>query len=113
MTVPLRPAWLALAEHARSIKHRHLRELFAADPDRFERFSLVHGQILLDYSKQRLGQQTMELLRQLAEQAAWRTWVERMRSGEPINHTEGRAVRHADLRAADLAPPGGQCRGSH
>ena len=105
MQVPLRPAWLALAEHARSIKHRHLRELFAADPGRFERFSLTHGRILLDYSKQRLDQQTMALLRQLAEQAGWRTWMDRMRSGEAINHTEGRAVRHADLRAGDRAPP--------
>jgi glucose-6-phosphate isomerase len=105
MQVPLRPAWLALAEHARSVKHRHLRELFAADPARFERFSLRNDQILLDYSKQRLDQHTMGLLRQLAEQAGWRTWVERMRAGEPINHTEGRAVRHIDLRAGEAAPP--------
>jgi len=105
MQVPLRPAWLALSEHARSIRHRHLRELFAADPERFKHFSLRHGQILLDYSKQRLGQPTMGLLRQLAEQAGWRTWIERMRAGEAINHTEGRAVRHTDLRAGTGAPP--------
>ncbi len=104
MQVPLRPAWLALSEHARSIKHRHLRALFAADPERFDRFTVAHDQILLDYSKQRLDSQTMELLRQLADQAAWRTWIERMRSGEAINHTEGRAVRHVDLRAGDSAP---------
>jgi len=82
MQVPLRPAWLALAEHARSIKHRHLRELFAADTSRFDRFSLRHGQILLDYSKQRVDLHTMGLLRQLAEQAGWRNWIERMRAGE-------------------------------
>ena len=105
MQVPLRPAWLALAEHARSIKHRHLRELFAADTSRFDRFSLRHGQILLDYSKQRVDLHTMGLLRQLAEQAGWRNWIERMRAGEAINHTEGRAVRHADLRAGSAAPP--------
>jgi glucose-6-phosphate isomerase len=105
MQVPLRPAWLALAEHARSIKHRHLRELFAADPARFEHFSLRHGPLLLDFSKQRLGQPTMGLLHQLAEQAGWRHWIDRMRAGEPINHTEGRAVRHADLRAGAAAPP--------
>ena len=104
MQVPLRPAWLALAEHARSIKHRHLRDLFATDPARFERFSLRYGQILLDYSKQRLDQHTLGLLRQLAEQAGWRSWIERMRSGEAINHTEGRAVRHTDLRAGAAAP---------
>ncbi|AXS79009.1 glucose-6-phosphate isomerase [Dechloromonas sp. HYN0024] len=104
MQVPLRPAWLALAEHARSIKHRHLRDLFAADPGRFERFSLSQDRILLDYSKQRLDLHTMGLLRQLAEQAGWRNWIERMRAGEPINHTEGRPVRHVDLRAGNAAP---------
>lgn len=105
MQVPLRPAWLALADHARSIKHRHLRDLFAADEGRFDYFSLRHGPLLLDYSKQRLVPETMSLLRQLAEQAGWRTWIARMRAGEPINHTEGRAVRHADLRAGQSAPP--------
>lgn len=105
MQVPLRPAWLALAEHARSIKHRHLRDLFEADPARFYRFSVNADNLLLDYSKQRLDQHTMGLLRQLAEQAGLRRWMERMRAGEPINHTEGRAVRHADLRAGVAAPP--------
>ncbi len=105
MQVPLRPAWLALAEHVRSVRHRHLRDLFAADPERFDQFSLRHGPLLLDYSKQRLVAETMNLLRQLAEQAGWRTWMERMRAGEAINHTENRAVRHADLRAGPAAPP--------
>jgi glucose-6-phosphate isomerase len=105
MQVPLRPAWLALAEHARGIKHRHLRDLFAADPARFAHFSLRHGPLLLDYSKQRLAQPTISLLHQLAEQAGWRNWVERMRAGEAINHTEGRAVRHTELRAGATAPP--------
>lgn len=105
MQVPLRPAWLALAEHARSIKHRHLRDLFAHDPARFDHFSIQADKILLDYSKQRLDHHTMRLLRQLAEQAGLHGWVEKMRAGEPINHTEGRAVRHIDLRAGDAAPP--------
>ena len=105
MQVPLRPAWLALAEHVRSVRHRHLRDLFAADPERFDQFSLRHGPLLLDYSKQRLVSETLNLLRQLAEQAGWRTWMERMRAGEAINHTEDRAVRHADLRAGPAAPP--------
>lgn len=101
----LRPAWLALAEHARSIKGRHLRDLFAADPQRFANFSLAHGSLLVDYSKQRINRDTMTLLHQLAEQCGWRDWLARMRAGEPINHTESRAVRHADLRAGDAAPP--------
>jgi glucose-6-phosphate isomerase len=99
------PAWLALADHSRGIKHRHLRDIFVSDSNRFAHFSLSHKQILLDFSKQRLVQPTMTLLRQLAEQAGWRNWVTRMRAGEVINHTEGRAVRHTDLRAGDAAPP--------
>src|SRR5574343_245138 len=104
MQVPLRPAWLALAEHARSIRQRHLRDLFAQDPARFDNFSLRHGAWLIDYSKQRLNRETTTLLHQLAEQADWRGWLQRMRGGEAINHTEGRAVRHVDLRAGDAAP---------
>lgn len=104
MQVPLRPAWLALAEHARSIRQRHLRDLFAQDPARFDNFSLRHGEWLIDYSKQRLNRETTTLLHQLAEQADWRGWIKRMRGGDAINHTEGRAVRHADLRAGDAAP---------
>lgn len=104
MQVPLRPAWLALAEHARSLKQRHLRELFANDPERFDRFSLRHDNLLIDFSKQRINQETTTLLRQLAEQADWSGWMKRMRGGEAINHTEGRAVRHVELRAGDHAP---------
>jgi glucose-6-phosphate isomerase len=104
MPVPLRPAWLALAEHARSLKPRHLRDLFARDAGRFERFSLKHGALLVDFSKQRINQETTTLLRQLAEQAAWQGWLKRMRTGEVINHTEQRAVRHVELRAGTAAP---------
>lgn len=104
MQVPLRPAWLALAEHAHSLKPRHLRELFRSDPDRFKHFSLRHGDLLVDFSKQRLNLETTTLLRQLAEQADWRGWMKQMRGGEAINHTEGRAVRHCELRAGDAAP---------
>lgn len=104
MRVPLRPAWLALVDHVRSLRNRHLRDLFASDPQRFENFSLSHGPLLIDYSKQRLNAHTLTLLRQLAEQSGWHAWLARMRSGEAINHTEGRAVRHAELRAGDAAP---------
>jgi glucose-6-phosphate isomerase len=104
MTVPLRPAWLALAEHSRSLRNRHLRELFGRDPERFARFSLQHRGLLIDFSKQRLNQETTTLLHQLAEQADWRGWQKRMLAGEAINHTEQRAVRHVELRAGDAAP---------
>jgi len=97
-------SWRSLAAHANELGQRHLREFFAADPDRFEHLSCRHGQLLVDYSKQRLTGETMQLLRELAAQADITGWIARMRAGEPINHTEKRAVRHTDLRAGENAP---------
>ncbi len=98
--------WLALQAHAAEIAPRHLRALFADDPERFSRLSLRHGQWLMDFSKQRVTADTMALLRQLAEHADWQGWIARMRAGEAINHTEQRAVGHCALRAGDAAPAG-------
>lgn len=98
------PAWRALATHAEAIRPQHLRDLFAADPQRFEHFSLHHDGLLLDYSKQRVSAETMTLLRAYAETADVAGWRRRMLDGESINHTEGRAVRHMALRAGDQAP---------
>lgn len=92
------PAWKALAEHHREIGTAHMRDLFAQDPQRFEKFSLQMGDILLDYSKNRVNERTMALLFELAEQANLERWIERMFTGVPINHTEGRAVLHTALR---------------
>lgn len=97
--------WHALADHANEVGNLHLREFFAADPQRFEHLSSRHGELLIDYSKQRLTGETMHLLRQLAERADIAGWIARMRAGEAINHTENRAVRHTDLRAGEAAPP--------
>lgn len=105
MTLTNSPAWQALAAHADTLRPQHLRTLFAADAQRFDRFSLKQNGVLLDYSKQRVTGETMALLRDLAEAADFTGWRRRMVDGEPINHTEGRAVRHADLRAGDAAPP--------
>lgn len=99
------PAWQALACHAETLRPRHLRELFAADEHRFEHLSLSRNGLLLDYSKQRVTGETMTLLRNLAEMADLAGWQRRMVEGEPINHTEQRAVRHMALRAGDQAPP--------
>ena len=91
-------AWQALATEAQRIGKVPLRELFAADPGRFGRFSLKFEDLLLDYSKHRIDAQTMRLLQDLAIQADVAGWRARMFAGEPINHTEQRAVLHVALR---------------
>ena len=91
-------AWSVLAEHCRGIKHVHMRDLFARDPRRFERFSLRLGDMLLDFSKNRITEETLRLLVELAREADVEGWRERMFAGDKINTTEGRAVLHVALR---------------
>ncbi len=81
-----------------------MRDLFADDPQRFERFSLRHEDLLLDYAKNRITSQTMTLLHALASAADVEGWRDRMFSGEKINHTEDRAVLHTALRYRGEAP---------
>jgi len=92
------PAWQALQEHYREVAGLHMRELFAADPQRFERFSLRWEDFLFDYSKNRITDRTMSLLCDLARQADVEEGIRRMFAGEKINTTEGRAVLHVALR---------------
>jgi glucose-6-phosphate isomerase len=91
-------AWKKLEQHQREIAPLHMRELFARDGERFERFSLRQGDLLLDYSKNRVTEETMRLLHALARAAAVEAMRDRMFAGEPINLTEGRAVLHVALR---------------
>ncbi|GAB6058063.1 glucose-6-phosphate isomerase [Desulfonatronum parangueonense] len=91
-------AWKALAEHAEIMKTRHMRDLFAADAQRFERFSATVNSILVDYSKNIIDQQSMDLLYSLAREAEVEQWRDRMFGGERINFTEDRAVLHVALR---------------
>ena len=98
------PQWQALATHAATMRPQHLRQLFAADPARFERLSLRRDGLLLDFSKQRLDGETLRLLHDLAGAADIDGWKQKMLAGAAINHTEGRAVRHMALRAGDQAP---------
>ncbi len=91
-------AWKTLSEHARTQGDTHMRELFASDPQRFERFSLRLGDILLDYSKNRITDETLRLLLTLAQEADLDGWRKKMFAGEKINATEGRAVLHVALR---------------
>jgi glucose-6-phosphate isomerase len=91
-------AWSVLAEHCRAIQDVHMRDLFAQDPRRFQRFSLRFDDMLFDYSKNRITEETLRLLVSLACEANVETWRERMFSGDKINTTEGRAVLHVALR---------------
>jgi glucose-6-phosphate isomerase len=94
-----RAAWKALAAHHRQIRDVHLRELFAADPKRGERLAVEGAGVYLDYSKNRVTDETLRLLVQLADECALRDRIEAMFSGERINVTEGRAALHIALRA--------------
>jgi glucose-6-phosphate isomerase len=98
------PAWKALAQHYEEVKELHMRDLFARDAQRFERFSLHFGDILFDYSKNRITEKTMALLLELARQADLRHWIEAMFSGQKINVTENRAVLHIALRNRANSP---------
>ena len=92
------PAWTALQAHHRKVAGFAMAALFAEDPGRFERFSLTLGDMLLDYSKNRVTAETMDLLVALAHEADVEGWRARMFAGQPINTTEGRAAFHVALR---------------
>jgi glucose-6-phosphate isomerase len=93
------PAWQALAAHHAQIKNTHLRKLFADDPGRAERFSAEGGGLFLDYSKNRITDETVRLLLQLAEERGVAKRRDAMFAGDKINTTERRAVLHVALRA--------------
>jgi glucose-6-phosphate isomerase len=99
--IPLseRPAWKALEAHYQQIQGKQLKQLFADDPARGERFTVETGGVLLDYSKNRITDETLRLLIQLAEESGLRAHIDAMFSGEKINITENRAVLHVALRA--------------
>ena len=92
-------AWKALDAHFQTIRDTHLRKLFADDPSRGERMTLEAEGLLLDYSKNRLTDETLKLLVGLADDAGLRRRIDAMFSGEKINVTENRAVLHVALRA--------------
>ncbi|HQR44419.1 MAG TPA: glucose-6-phosphate isomerase [Thermoanaerobaculia bacterium] len=94
-----RPAWRALTAHAKTMKPRSLRQLFAADPKRGERLTLEAAGLFLDYSKNRITDRTVTLLLQLARECGLRERIDAMFRGEKINVTEQRAVLHVALRA--------------
>lgn len=101
-------AWITLEQHQRDIEKAHLRDLFAADPARFQQFqarlSTGQGDLVLDFSKNRLTAETLPLLFDLARAADVEGWRSRMFAGEKINITENRAVLHTALRNRSNRP---------
>ena len=98
------PAWQDLTAHRRTLDDLQMRELFAADPGRFRRFSLRFKDILFDYSKNRVTGETMESLAALARQTDLRGAIAAMFTGGKINNTEHRAVLHIALRNRSNGP---------
>jgi glucose-6-phosphate isomerase len=94
-----RKAWKALQTHFQQIGSKHLRELFAEDPARGERFTAETSGIFLDYSKNRITDETLKLLVELAQESGLREKIDAMFRGDKINITENRAVLHVALRA--------------
>ncbi|WP_416437615.1 glucose-6-phosphate isomerase [Phnomibacter sp. MR] len=92
-------AWQQLATHAQRMKQLHIKDLFAQTPDRFQQFSLSEGDVLLDYSKNIITEETLTLLQQLANECGLPQAIEAMFGGEAINHTENRSVLHVALRS--------------
>src|SRR5215471_12015408 len=93
-------AWDALDSHYKKTSNLHLRQLFADDPKRGERMAIEAMGLYLDYSKNRVTDETLRLLLRLADQSGLRSRIEEMFRGEKINVTEKRAVLHVALRAS-------------
>ena len=104
MRLTERKTWRALQQHYDRVGQLHMRDLFAEDPQRFKRFSLLVGDLLLDFSKNRITTETLELLLSLAKDCDLQVWIERMFNGERINFTEQRAVLHTALRNRSNRP---------
>src|SRR5271163_3478470 len=94
-----RPAWKALEDHHKKVRESHLRDLFADDPKRGDRMTAEAVGLFLDYSKNRITDETLKLLIELAEESGLQSRIGAMFRGEKINTTEKRAVLHVALRA--------------
>jgi len=98
------PSWQALCKHQKAIANKHMRDLFNEDPNRFEKFSIKFNDILLDYSKHRITEETLPHLFQIAREANLEGKRDNMFSGGKINITENRAVLHTALRNRSNTP---------
>lgn len=97
-------AWKALLSHYSEIKDVHMRDMFDNDKDRFDKYSLKLNDILYDFSKNRINDETLRLMYQLAREAKIPQWIDKMFNGDIINHTENRAVLHTALRYNGTEP---------
>ena len=104
MTLKNKKSWQALQQHYEQVKDLHMRDLFDQDAQRFDAFSLKCEDLLLDYSKNRITAQTLELLFRLARECDVPQWIVRMFAGDKINFTEQRAVLHTALRNRSNSP---------
>ena len=96
---PIRlPAWQALEAHHEQVRALHLREILRNDPYRYARYSIACGELLFDFSKHRITDETCDLLVGLAEACELPAWIARLYAGERVNTTEGRAALHTALR---------------
>ncbi|HXM03296.1 MAG TPA: hypothetical protein VN939_11880, partial [Chthoniobacterales bacterium] len=98
-----RPAWKALEAHFQKVRDLHLRQLFSDDRERGERLVVEGAGLYLDYSKNRVTNETVSLLLQLADECGLRAKIDAMFRGDKINITENRAVLHVALRAPEGA----------
>ena len=98
------PTWQKLCAHQKNIAPMHMRDLFANDPKRFDKYSLQFADILFDYSKHRITDETLPLLMQMAREANIEQWRDKMFAGDKINITENRAVLHTALRNRSNTP---------
>ncbi len=98
------PAWQALIQHQSEVSKLQMRDLFAGDPQRFNRFSMRFENILFDFSKNRITEKTLPLLFELARQANLSGMIDAMFTGQKINITEDRAVLHVALRNRSNTP---------
>ncbi|UCE51742.1 MAG: glucose-6-phosphate isomerase [Desulfobacterales bacterium] len=97
-------SWQHLSDHFEKIKDVHMKDLFVNDPQRFNRFSIRFNDILLDYSKNRMTEETLHLLIELTDEVGLTDAINQMFSGERINETENRAVLHIALRNSENTP---------
>lgn len=104
MTITHSAIWSKLKNHYQDIQSIQLRDLFAQDKQRFEKFSLESCGLLLDYSKNRLNNTTLELLLQFADEVKLKSWIDRMFQGDLINESEKRAALHIALRNQSNTP---------
>ncbi|MBN2033951.1 MAG: glucose-6-phosphate isomerase [Deltaproteobacteria bacterium] len=97
-------SWHSLSDHFEKVKQLHMKDLFKEDPRRFEKFSIRFNDILVDYSKNRITDETLRLLIDLAEETGLVDGIEKMFTGQRINETEDRAVLHTALRNRSNSP---------